>query len=179
VDPSGASAQDRVDAAAAIVRERLGGHIWAEGDTSWAEAVGGRLEGRGWRLAVEEIGAGGQVATLFGDVPWLALVRVLPAHDGALGATTDDDAGGLRERAATVRDDAGVDAGLAVRVRPRGSEFAVSVAAVTPSGERRQTRATYIGGAMGRSQAALIAAAALFECLGDTADSEPAAPEPT
>ena len=57
--------------------------------------------------------------------------------------------------------------GLAVRVRPRGSEYAVSVAIVTPTAERRQTRATYIGGAMGLSQAALIAASTLFQALGD------------
>jgi hypothetical protein len=64
-----------------------------------------------------------------------------------------------------VRHDAGVDVGLAVRVRPRGSEFAVSVAVATPDGERRQTRSTYSVGDMGRHQAALIAAAVLFETL--------------
>ena len=68
-------------------------------------------------------------------------------------------------RASAVRRDAGVEVGLAVRVRPRGGELAVTVAVTTPTGERRQTRATYIGGAMGRSQAALIAAATLFEAL--------------
>jgi hypothetical protein len=45
------------------------------------------------------------------------------------------------------------------------------VAVVTPNGERRQTRATYIGGAMGRSQAALIAAAVLFESASEAADT--------
>jgi nicotinamide-nucleotide amidase len=169
-DVAGASAQDRVDSAAAIVRERLGQHIWAEGDTSWADAVGARFEGLGWRLAVEEIGSAGQVATLFGDAPWLALVRVVPSQAGPLDADGDDDPS-LAGRAARVRDDAGVDAGLAVRVRPRGSEFAVTVAVVTPNGERRQTRATYIGGAMGRSQAALIAAAVLFESASEAADT--------
>ena len=44
-----------------IVRERLGDHIWAEGETTWADAVGERLTGLGWRLAVEEIGTGGQL----------------------------------------------------------------------------------------------------------------------
>ena len=70
--------KERVDAAAAVVRERLGEHIWAEGDTSWAAAVGERLTERGWRLAVEEIGTAGQVAVLFGDVAWLELARVRP-----------------------------------------------------------------------------------------------------
>ena len=160
-DASGAGAAERVETAAAIVRERLGDNIWAEGDTTWADAVGTRLEEHGWRLAVEELGTAGQVAALFGDVPWLALARVLPAIAGQDG----DDEATLVERAGRVRDDAGVDAGLAIRIRPRGSEFAVSVGVITPTGERRQTRATYIGGAMGRSQAALIAASVLFETL--------------
>ena len=62
-------------------------------------------------------------------------------------------------------DAAGADVALAVRARPRGSELAVSVAVVTPRGEQRQTRTTYIGGDMGRSQAALIAAATLLGAL--------------
>jgi nicotinamide-nucleotide amidase len=153
---------ERVDAAAAIVRERLGEYIWAEGETTWADAVGERLTERGLRLAVEEVGTGGQLAALFGDVEWLELVRSRP---GPSGPPADAGDGGLTERARSVRDEAGVEVGLAVRVRPRGSEFAVSVAVVGPLGERKQTRTTYLGGAMGRSQAALIAAATLFDAL--------------
>jgi nicotinamide-nucleotide amidase len=164
-DAAGTTAAARVEAAATVVRERLGDHIWAEGDTTWAGAVGARLEERGWRLAVEEIGTGGQVAALFGDASWLALARVLPA-----GAGDDrEDETTLLERAGRVRDEAGAETGLAIRIRPRGSEFAVSVAVVTPDGERRQTRATYIGGAMGRSQSALIAASIVFEALSGRA----------
>ena len=48
----------------------------------------------------------------------------------------------------------------------------MTVAVTTPTTERRQTRATYIGGAMGRSQAALIAAATLFEALGGPGKSD-------
>ncbi len=161
-DAAGRSAQERVEEAAAVVRAKVGEHIWAEGDTTWSDAVGARLAERGWRLAVEEIGTAGQVAGLFGDTGWLELARVRPA-DGP-GAVEPEDAG-LLGRAAAARDEAGVEVGLAVRVRPRGNEFAVTVAVVTPTTERRQTRATYIGGAMGRSQAALIAAATLFEAL--------------
>lgn len=163
-DDAGRPPEQRVEAAAAIVRERLGEHIWAEGDTSWAAAVGERLAERGWRLAVEEIGTAGQVAVLFGDVTWLELGRVRPQDDGS---SADGDEAGLISRATSVRHDAGVDVGLAVRIRPRGSEYAVTVAVATPDGERRQTRATYSVGDMGRHQAALIAAAVLFETLGE------------
>jgi nicotinamide-nucleotide amidase len=155
-DQSGATAAARVDAASAVVRERLGDYIWSEGATTWADAIGDRLTELGWRLAVDEIGTGGQVAALFGDASWLSLAEARPAGAG------DDD---LTVRATRVRANAEADVGVAVRVRPRGGELAVSVAVVTPDNEHRQTRATYAGGAMGRSQAALIAAATLFDAL--------------
>lgn len=167
-DAEGASAEIRVEEAAAVVRERLGDYIWAEGDTTWADAIGMRLGALDWRLAVDETGTGGQVAALFGDVPWLAIVEAHPSEVGRPGAGAragEQDGGGLLDRARRVRAAGQADIGMSVRARPRGSELAVSVAVVTPERERRQTRTTYLGGAMGRSQAALIAAATLFESL--------------
>jgi nicotinamide-nucleotide amidase len=157
------SAQDRVEAAAAVVVERLGEYVWAEGDTTWSGAIGARLRELGWRLAVEEIGTGGQLAALFGDVDWLAVVEGRP-----LAAGSEDGNDDLLERARRARSDGGVEVGLAVRARPRGSELAVSVGIMTPNGERRQTRSTYTGGSLGRSQAALLAAAALSAALRET-----------
>ena len=118
---------------------------------------------RGWRLAVEEIGTAGQVAALFGDVPWLAMSRVRP---GPTGPGTAED-GGLAERARAARDEAGVEVGVGVRVRPRGTEFAVTIAVASPAGDRQRTHTTYIGGAIGRNQSALLTAATLFEALGE------------
>ena len=161
---AGDSAGARVAEASAIVLERLGAYIWAEGDMTWSAALGERLGQLSWRLAIEEMGTGGQLAALFGDVEWLALVESRP-----LGEPNADDGGdGLLERARLVRSTAGVDVGLAVRARPRGSQLAVSVAIVTPNGEHRQTRTTYMGGSIGRSQAALLAAASLFAALRET-----------
>jgi nicotinamide-nucleotide amidase len=159
----GTSAADRVAVASAVVRDRLGGYIWAEGDTTWSTAVGRRLGELGWRLAVDETGAGGQVGLVLGDGEWLALVESRPFEstppaDDAQDAT-------LVERARRVRSSAGVEVGLAVRVRPRGGEYAVSVAVVTPRTERRQTRTTYTGGTIGRGQSGLLAAAILLEAL--------------
>ena len=167
-DAAGISAQDRVAEAAAIVRERLGDHIWAEGETTWSEAIGERLTELGWSLAVDEIGTGGQVAALFGEVPWLTLdeARPLPTErpSDATGAEGDD---GVVGRARRARQTGSADVGLAVQARPRGTELAVSVAVASPTTERRQTRTTYVGGSMGRSQAALIAAAILLGTLRD------------
>jgi hypothetical protein len=160
---AGDSAQARVAEASAIVLERLGAYVWAEADTTWAAALGERLGQLGWRLAIEEMGTGGQLAALLGDVQWLALVESRPLGE----PVADDGGGGGLERARRVRSTAGVDVGLAVRARPRGGELAVSIAIVTPNGEHRLTRTTYTGGSMGRSQAALLAAASLFAALRD------------
>lgn len=165
-DSRGTTAETRVEEAAAVVRELLGDYIWAEGDTTWADAIGARLGALDWRLAIDEIGTGGQVAALLGDVSWLALVEARPGELGLSHREAGEDAGdGLLDRARRVRAAAQAGVGMAVRARPRGSELAVSVAVVTPEREQRQTRTTYLGGAMGRSQAALIAAATLFEAL--------------
>ena len=164
-DDEGRTPEERVAPVAALVQERLGDHIWGEGDTTWADAIGSRLTEHGWRLSLWEWGTGGQVAALFGDVPWLALGESRPAGDWPDPDDPEGADGELTGLATRTRTSSGADVGLAVRVRPRGAELAVSVAVVTPTGERRQTRSTYVGGSMGRSQAALIAAATLAEIL--------------
>ena len=80
-----------------------------------------------------------------------------PAADGAEA--------GLISRADVGPADAGVDVGLAVRIRPRASELAVTVAVATPDGERRADALDVLAGDMGRHQAALLAAAVLFATL--------------
>ncbi len=159
------TAAELVEAASAVVQERLGSYIWATGDTTWAGAIGARLTELGWRLAVAEIGTGGQVGALFGDVEWLALVESTGDDD----PTPDGDDGGshLVDRARLVRDRSRAQVGLAVRARTRGTDSAVSIAVVTPSGEHRQTRRVFLGGSLGRTRAALAAAAVVFEALRD------------
>ncbi len=164
-DPTGAarSAGSLVAAAAAVVTERLGHHIWAEGDLTWADAIGARLAERGWRLALVELGTGGQVASLFGDVDWIALAEARP--DVPVG---DEDADAtLADLARTVCDRAGADVGLAVRAQERGGDTAVSVAVVTGSSEHRETRRAFLGGRLGRTRAALTAASVLFTVVRD------------
>ena len=92
-----------------------GRYIWATGDTTWAGAIGDRLAALGWTLAVVEIGTGGQVGTLLGDV----------AMDPRLDdPSAGDDADARRRRrliprARRARDEAGAEVGLAVARRPR------------------------------------------------------------
>src|SRR5262245_9782653 len=59
-DGSARTAEEIVEAAAAIVEQRLGQHVWATGEVTWSDAIGELLTGLGWRLAVVEIGTGGQ-----------------------------------------------------------------------------------------------------------------------
>jgi nicotinamide-nucleotide amidase len=159
----GRTAADLVDEVATIVRERLGHHIWATGDTTWAGAIGRRLEALGWRAAVEEFGTGGQTGILFGDVPWLRLVVSHPTDDD--DSSADDD--GLIGLARQVRDAGSAEVGLALRARERDGALAVTIAVVTPRREYRETRTTFTAGGLGRTRAALTGAAVLFAALDD------------
>jgi nicotinamide-nucleotide amidase len=159
----GRTAEDLVEAASAIVIERLGEHIWATGNQTWADAIGARLGYRGWRLALAELGTRGQVTTLFGDVDWLALAEARPDPRDEGDASLTDLARAIRERA-------GVEVGLAVRARERGDDTAVTVAVVIPGSEHRETRRAFLGGSHGRTRAALTAAGVLFAVLRDAPD---------
>ncbi len=167
------AAADRVAAAAAIVETRLGQHIWATGDTTWATAIGDRLAALGWQVATVELGTRGQVAALFGDVDWLAEVRIGRASSAAAPGTEPEApaeaeaAAGLIEAARDAAAHAGAEVGLAVLATERGTDTTVDVAVITPRGERTARRTAFLGGAMGRSRAALATAAILFEALRD------------
>ena len=153
------TAESMVEAAAAVVTERLAANIWATGDETWARAIGARLADRGWRLALVELGTRGQLISLLGDVDWVALAESRP-DDGAAEAKLTDLARQVRERA-------GADVGLAVRARERGGDTAVSVAVVAPGSEHRETRRAFLAGSHGRTRAALTAASVLFSVLRD------------
>lgn len=182
-DPVAANAL--VDQVAATVLEQLGDHVWATGETTWADAIGARLRELGWTLAVVEIGTGGSVATVLGDADWLRFDETIAANAPAATAHLDptpatDDAArspasgepdpvpsGLIAYARRARELGGADVGIAVRARPRAGDTAVAVSIVTPRGERSVSRLVFLTGAQGRSRAALSAASVLFETLRD------------
>ena len=185
VAEGGRTAEELVEAAAAVVLGQLGDHVWATGETTWSQAIGARLGELGWTLAVVEIGTGGSLEALLGDEPWLRFdesIRV-PHRRTARGATAGDDP--TRRRTARqrrlvasrgARELGGADVGIAVRARPRTGDTAVSIAIVTPLGERRVRRLVFLTGPMGRSRAALAAAAVLLETLRDRSDRLTAVP---
>ncbi len=170
-------AADHVAEVAAVIEERLGAHIWSEGDTTWSGAIGSQLEACGWRLAIEERGTGGQFAVLLGDGPWLALAESWAAGPATQpsGENTTDPAvadAAVADAAATdaaraVRDRAAADVGVAVHARIEGGDTLVTVAVVGPSIERTERRTAFLGGSQGRTRAALAAAAVVLGSLGE------------
>ena len=171
----GRPAAAAVAAVATIVEARLGAHIWARDGTTWSEAVGAQLERLGWTLAVTEIGTGGHVAMLLGDVAWLRQVDSRPVDDLGQDAELRDRS--LLDRAHRIRASGPADVGLAVAVHEAGRDTRVSVAIVSPKQERVRDHVTFLGGRTGRARAALAAAADLFAALRDA--REPAGEDVT
>jgi hypothetical protein len=85
--------------------------------------------------------------------------EVVPATSG------DTTAAALVAEARRIRDAARAEVGLAVRVRERGGDTAVSIAVVSPAGEHHERRMAFLGGHHGRTRAALLAAAVLLGAL--------------
>jgi hypothetical protein len=152
--------------------------VWATGETTWSDAIGARLGELGWTLAIVEIGTGGSLDALFGDASWLRFDETIspdaPAaeahtrpsnHDQGAPDDGDEVPDDLVRYALRARELGGAEVGLAVRTRPRTGDTAVSMAISTPDGDHRARRLVFLTGPMGRSRAALTAAAFLFEVL--------------
>lgn len=171
-DDNARSAREIVEATATRVREQLGGHIWAEGETSWAEAIGADLTDRGWTLACVEVGTGGSFAALIGDREWFRFDESLAAN--APAATHHGDVDDVRSGSAPGPTDGlealakngqvvgGTDVAIGIRVRARGDDSAVTVVVVLPGRVHRERRIAFLGGAQGRLRAALVAAHVLL-----------------
>jgi nicotinamide-nucleotide amidase len=162
----GLPARSLVDAAAEHVLGLIGSYVWAEGETTWPDAIGAALDARGWTLACLEVGTGGSLGTLLGDRPWLAFGESLAP--GAPGASAHADGRTMAGLEALVRRAmtlGGAAIGVGVRSRPRNDDTAVSIVVVGPDGIHRERRQVFLGGANGRSRAGLAAAAVLLAQL--------------
>jgi nicotinamide-nucleotide amidase len=167
--PDGRSAAERVDATADVVRRVLAGHVWAEGTTTWAEAIAAAL-GHGGSLAVVEVGTAGSLAALLGDRDWLTFCETLGAATTTARAHATPTA--LEHLAHRGRELGEASHGIAVRVRTRGADTGVSVAVVGPDWVHRERRVVFLGGSNGRTRAALAAADVL---LGSIRARQPSA----
>ncbi len=179
VAADGSSPAARVAATATHVANLLAGHVWAEGATSWGEAIGAALGGA--RAAIVEIGSGGSLATLLGGSDWITFTESL----GSETSTARDHAtrSGLEHLARRAAELGETRYAIAIRTRERGPDMSVSVVVVTPGGVHRERRVVFLGGSMGRTRAALAAAQILLSAIRDdppepsrdTAGSAPAA----
>ena len=154
------SAETLLDETEALVLARLGGYVWARGATTWADAIQSELERLGWSLAVREVGTLGSVSSLLGEMPRLSRVEVINGRPGTAAA--------LEAAARAVAADADTQVGLAVGAKARGDDMVISVAVAAPSGFWRERTLAFLGGSLGRSRAALVAAALLLRCLKAT-----------
>ena len=171
ISATGPTAGPVVDATARRVLEIVGDHVWAEGETTWAEAIGEILVNRAWTLASVEVGTGGALAALLADRDWLRIAEVLDAAGPA--ASTDD----LEALAASAMTRARADVAVAVRGRPREDDTAIDVLAITPARVHRERHTVFLGGPIGRSRAGLAAASLLLaELRRANAATGPAAP---
>jgi molybdenum cofactor synthesis domain-containing protein len=153
-------AEALLEAALAEIEPKLAPYLFARGTDGWPEALAGRLAGRS--VSMVEIGTGGSLAALIGTAPWLAFGELVAPGSPIAGAHR-----GAEAYAQTVRRIAGTDIGLAVRVRERGRDTAVTVAVALERGVRQVTRTAFLGGDAGRRRAALIACAELWQRLGE------------
>ena len=170
VAADGRSADDLVETAAAEVLGHVGTYVWATGDTTWSQAIGARLKELGWTMAIVEIGTGGSLNALVGDAPWVRFDESIApeapaasAHGPAARRPTRDDESDDLERFAV----AGARSSVAPRSAWRSAPAHGPATRPCPSrsrrpnGARRVRRSVFLTGPMGRSRAALTAAAAV------------------
>jgi nicotinamide-nucleotide amidase len=171
----GQVAEDLVREAETAVLGILGKYVWGNADLTWADAIGGRLAGRGWNLSTCEVATGGSLLALLGDQPWLRFGEVLAGPDvaeanaggheapGADAAADDDHR--VIALANRVRRAGGTDVGVAVEIRSHGSDTEVLMGVTRPEVERSERAVAFLGGQQGRARAALTTAACLWRAL--------------
>lgn len=163
VASSGPGAAERVAVAVARVQEVLGTYVWAEGETTWPEAIAAALAERRQTLSVIEVGTAGSLARLLGDREWLRRVEAV-AGDGSL-AREHAGAAGLEALARRAIELGGSPLGIAVRARPRSADTAVSIVVAGPDWAHRERRMVFLAGENGRTRAALAAAHVLLTAI--------------
>ena len=145
------------------LRGILAGHVWAEGETTWADLVAAAAAGAGVRLALVEEGTTGTLGTLLAEVP--ALERATSAGPGV----DPDPAGWPAEAiAAEAARSAGVAVGIALAARTQpgeGTFIRVAVAAPGAGVSRVLDLHLFQHSAHGRFRAAVAAAAFAIEVL--------------
>ena len=159
----GPSAAERVAATTAHVLSLVGDHVWAEGETTWPDAIGAALAERGQRIGLVEVGTAGSLARLLGDQDWLPFTETLANQTATAAAHRS--AAGLEHLARRAAELGEAPLGVGVRVGTRGADTTVSVVVAGPGWVQRERHMVFLGGANGRIRAALTAADVLLRAI--------------
>jgi nicotinamide-nucleotide amidase len=176
--PSGAddaaplrSAATILEETVAALRDILADHVWAEGETTWADLVGAAADRAGVRLAVVEAGTTGTLGALLAEVP--ALERATSAGPGVAPDPTEWP---VEAAAAEAAGEAGVAVGISLVARTMpGEGTRLRVGVVVPGVDVSRVLDLHLfqHSAHGRFRAAVAAAAFAIEVLR-TLDPAPA-----
>lgn len=147
----GEGAAGRVQETVDVLLERIGEYVFARGDEGWPQVIERLLGGRLLQLA--EIGTGGQLVALLGEMPALR-------HAEYWGAQLAGDLAAWASGAA-----APSHVAIAVRATPREVDTRVEVAIADGAGVKLEERTAFLGGAEGQRRAALAACAELWRFL--------------
>lgn len=148
-----------------LLRTRIGQYVFTEGDQTWADALGSRLDGR--TLATVEIGTAGQLQALLGNAEYLVFGELVRAQAEVKRAAAD-----LGHYAQRVRELAGAHMGVALFAREARGDTHVRLAIATADEVTEHQRVVFLGGEDGRRRAALAACSVLWSALSDPAPRE-------
>lgn len=156
VADDGRSAREIVAATIASLSPRIDEYVFARGEDGWPDALRDRLATR--RVAIAEIGCGGELGHLLGGEPWLVSVRQTAADP--FGA---DHAGA----ASAIRTDVGAEIGLTVwALERRDDDMDVEIRIDIEGTVSVTAHKAFLGGDIGRRRAANLACAELWKRLG-------------
>jgi nicotinamide-nucleotide amidase len=165
------SAATILEETVAALRDILADHVWAEGETTWADLVGAAADRAGVRLAVVEAGTTGTLGALLAEVP--ALERATSAGPGVAPDPTEWP---VEAAAAEAAGEAGVAVGISLVARTMpGEGTRLRVGVVVPGADVSRVLDLHLfqHSAHGRFRAAVAAAAFAIEVLR-TLDPAPA-----
>jgi nicotinamide-nucleotide amidase len=147
------SARASADSAVRQIRAAVGDHVWAEGATTWPEAIESALAERGLRLMTLEHGTRGSLAALLGAVPRL----VAAPHDGSLEPAAPPSTDG--PDVIVLR--------LSVEPAPAGGDLEATIDVAGPGFHVSERALAFLRDDQGRDRAAILAAWALLRALRD------------
>jgi competence/damage-inducible protein CinA-like protein len=163
ISSRGDGAEERVQEMTDHIATLLADHVWAEGETTWGDAIAEALTARRTTLAIVEVGTGGSLAALLGDRDPIRFAESLVPD--APAASAHARTRGLEALVGQARDLAAAAVGIGVRARARGADTTVSIVVLGPGWRHRERRAVFLGGSNGRSRSALAAAHVLLTQL--------------